>query len=393
MHKAVVSLALLQIPLCLAASIKNLVVFGDSYSDVGNSQRWSNGPLWSENVAAGWNASLFSFAYSGAVCDNNLYPEPVDTNEWIPSIKDQIEAYYNLQLNHDPEETAFAIWVGVNDIHRAYEQQQGTLLLPDFRSVADCIGQQLRSVRKVFNSNHLILFNVPPLEKMPYFADTDLGESRNRSAIELNKLLQKDVVNLNKHHHALELDMVDVHSLIRDITADPFLFDFSNADSAYFDREFTEEHIDEYVWWDRTHLTASAHRIIANSILMAGSFMPATSVSKDIVQKIETPDSLYRSQVYHVSPHAGVIERLVEELNQKPVVPPPQQALEDEDEPYTLTQAYGLLSIGALLCVAFVVWIKRQRNKTHGWNNYSAFGRSSNRGRFVPLHNSEMMEA
>lgn len=106
-------------------TIKNIVVFGDSYSDVGNNQRLSNGPFWSEHLAVGWNASLYSFAFSRAVCDNEMYPEQAVNETFIPSITDQVEMYYkqNLQLNMD--ETAIVFWVGVNDVYKIFEKDNG----------------------------------------------------------------------------------------------------------------------------------------------------------------------------------------------------------------------------------------------------------------------------
>jgi hypothetical protein len=83
--------------------------------DVGNSQRWSDGPLWSEYLAMGWNASLYSFAFSGSVCDNNMY-NTIAQEDRVPSLKDQLEAYYNLNLNLNSEETVYAFWFGVQDV-------------------------------------------------------------------------------------------------------------------------------------------------------------------------------------------------------------------------------------------------------------------------------------
>lgn len=83
--------------------------------DVGNSLRWSDGPLWSEYLAVGWNASLYSFAYSGSVCDNNMY-NTIAKEDRVPNLRDQLEAYYNLNLNLDPKETVYAFWFGVQDV-------------------------------------------------------------------------------------------------------------------------------------------------------------------------------------------------------------------------------------------------------------------------------------
>ncbi|CEG77446.1 hypothetical protein RMATCC62417_12196 [Rhizopus microsporus] len=101
--------------LVLASEVKNIVIFGDSNSDVGNGQRWSNGPLWNEYLASSWNATLYNFAYSGSVCDNNMYPK---TKQYIPSFKDQVEGYYKLELNLNSSETVYGVWFGLHDINK-----------------------------------------------------------------------------------------------------------------------------------------------------------------------------------------------------------------------------------------------------------------------------------
>lgn len=129
-------------------TIKNIVVFGDSYSDVGNHQRLTNGPVWSEHLAVGWNASLYSFAFSGAVCNNDMYPN--DSN-FIPSITDQVEMFYNQKnlRELDMEETAIIFWVGVNDVFKMFEKNGNdntAAMEQDYQRVVDCIGTNIVSV-------------------------------------------------------------------------------------------------------------------------------------------------------------------------------------------------------------------------------------------------------
>ncbi|KAI7852128.1 GDSL lipase/esterase [Circinella umbellata] len=233
----------------IASSVKNLVVFGDSYSDVGNLQRLSNGPFWSENLAVGWDASIYSFAYNGAVCDNDLFAS--DTSNAMPSIKDQIDMYYNEQLNLEPNETVYAFWVGLNDIDLAFKQENGTSLWGD---IVDCISTQMRNVRKVFGSNRYLVINIPPMEKMPYFN----GDEKRKEATEaLNERLSKSVTSLNKHYRALEMDLVDVHSMVNDLVENPSKFGFKDASHAYWDecQGQCTDGLDEYLWWDKVHLT------------------------------------------------------------------------------------------------------------------------------------------
>lgn len=119
MKKSILSALFISIA-SAAEVINNIVVFGDSYSDTGNKQRLTNGPLWSEDLAVGWNASLYSFAFSGAVCNNDMYPKQKEG--YIPSITDQVEMYYNQKLNLNTEETAIVFWVGLNDIYNIFEK-------------------------------------------------------------------------------------------------------------------------------------------------------------------------------------------------------------------------------------------------------------------------------
>lgn len=46
----------------------------------------------------------------------------------MPSIRDQMELYYRLDLSLDPEDTVFAIWTGVNDIQKTYQQAPGKVI-------------------------------------------------------------------------------------------------------------------------------------------------------------------------------------------------------------------------------------------------------------------------
>ncbi|RUS15128.1 hypothetical protein BC937DRAFT_92864 [Endogone sp. FLAS-F59071] len=102
-------LTLLPSPL-FALTVKSLVVLGDSYSDPGNSQRMTNGPLWAEDLAHAWGAQLYDFAFSGATC------QKWTNNYLLPSVKDQLAMYYKEKLELHPDETVYAIWIGINDI-------------------------------------------------------------------------------------------------------------------------------------------------------------------------------------------------------------------------------------------------------------------------------------
>lgn len=149
LKKIILILSILSITLAKEETINNIIVFGDSYSDVGNNQRLTNGPVWSEHLAVGWNASLYSFAFSGAVCNNDMYSnQKQQKEEFIPSITDQVEMFYNQKTLKDlnMEETAIIFWVGVNDVYKIFENNRNDNMggiEQGYQKVVECIGSNI----------------------------------------------------------------------------------------------------------------------------------------------------------------------------------------------------------------------------------------------------------
>lgn len=93
--------------------IKNLVTFGDSYTDVVSVG--DGGTAWPVYAAGYANVSLYPFAKSGATCSNNLTFRP------FPSVfESQLPTYFSeihndtIQLN--ASETIYTLWIGTNDV-------------------------------------------------------------------------------------------------------------------------------------------------------------------------------------------------------------------------------------------------------------------------------------
>lgn len=122
--------------------------------------------------------------------------------------------------------------------------------------VAACIGQQIRNIRRAFHGRKVMVFNVPPLQRMPFFAGSDETEKWQNAAETLNEMIRQDVTKLKEQYTDLKLDLVDVYGLLNDVAADPENFGFKDAETAYLDSPPRSSQADNYVWWDRTHLTS-----------------------------------------------------------------------------------------------------------------------------------------
>ncbi|EIN06961.1 SGNH hydrolase [Punctularia strigosozonata HHB-11173 SS5] len=93
-------------------NIRNIATFGDSYS--ATSPTATGGTAWPTYLAGYANLTLFSFAVSGAACDNNLTPKTT------PDLQSEINTYFDLTANGsttlDPSETLYTLWIGTNDV-------------------------------------------------------------------------------------------------------------------------------------------------------------------------------------------------------------------------------------------------------------------------------------
>lgn len=91
--------------------IKNLVTFGDSYTDVVSVG--DGGVAWPVYAAGYAHLDLFPFARSGATCSNNITFRP------FPSLfESQLPTYFSQKasLALRPQETIYTLWIGTNDV-------------------------------------------------------------------------------------------------------------------------------------------------------------------------------------------------------------------------------------------------------------------------------------
>ncbi|KAI9316706.1 hypothetical protein BX666DRAFT_1840484, partial [Dichotomocladium elegans] len=110
---------------------------------------------------------------------------------------------------------------------------------------------------------------------------------------------------------------VDINTMLTDIVSSPADFGFKDASNAYWDacQGQCEDDMNEYVWWDKVHLTGGVHRAIADSILLSGSMEPpVTLVPPEEVQfMVETQDQ-FQSPKYSPKENTGLIEKKVAEI-------------------------------------------------------------------------------
>ena len=219
-----------------------LVIFGDSLSDTGNlfaatggavpaapyvNGRFSNGPIWADDVAAGFAAAgLFakSFAFGSA--------DAVTNGDAIPDLAAQLglfdAAVPKALLGDKP---LAALWFGANDLFDALDAfdtiGHDGVVAAGVAAAAAVAGGIASLVSGGISD--VVVFNLPDLGAIPAYALFDparAGEATAGSAA-FNAALDGQIATLRAG--GANVTEVDIFSLFNDLLADPAKFGVVNA--------------------------------------------------------------------------------------------------------------------------------------------------------------------
>lgn len=96
--------------------IKNIVTFGDSYTDI--VLAGDDGAAWPIYVADYAHLTLFPEAHAGATCSNALTfrPFPPVTESQLPTFFEQLGNGSLKAVAEHQDETVYTLWIGTNDL-------------------------------------------------------------------------------------------------------------------------------------------------------------------------------------------------------------------------------------------------------------------------------------
>ncbi|KAH7061744.1 carbohydrate esterase family 16 protein [Auriculariales sp. MPI-PUGE-AT-0066] len=279
-------------------AFKNLVTFGDSYTDVASPG--DGGVAWPV-YAAGYNSmALYPFAQSGAVCSVNLTPRPFPsvTEQQVPAFLAQLD---NGTISINQHETIYTLWVGTNDVGKAALVSGNGMPGVSIVDTTTCAVNWVRTMYKAGARNFLFQ-NMIALEKTPMYSENAYytrywALERNATAwsvfiAELTKagnaisrlMLQDLATDLPGAH----VGLFDTHGLFTDIYSNPGTYlngtDPLNvtgavkscvyqvngtADTAQCTTVEVASARDSYLWYDELHPSEQADRVIAREIVAA----------------------------------------------------------------------------------------------------------------------------
>lgn len=293
-----------------AEPLNKIVVFGDSLSDNGNlyellqhivpesppyyEGRFTNGPVWVENLAAlykaeNYSVDLLDYAYGGAAAINH------NDNSVVLSLKYEIGLYLSVHEGKADENSLYVIWIGANNYinPEAFKGEPATYI--EKANLAIKLGVQ--TLIKA-GAKHIMLVNLPDLGISPMPDEieiiTEEGKAIPPSLIREklssycqghNRLLATTVEDLVKTNRQTQILLFDVYSEINKVVYESG--QFTNITQSCFathidkptnntslqiashlklSRAFKgngEDLCKGYMFFDAVHPTALAHYLVA----------------------------------------------------------------------------------------------------------------------------------
>ncbi|KAI0537905.1 carbohydrate esterase family 16 protein [Xylaria digitata] len=262
------------------AKVKNLILFGDSYTDEGrlyymigsggvspppgtviphSNVTAAGGYSWPYFASQKLGAATYNYAVGGAVCSNEIvlryldtgsikFPFPSVIDDEVPTFKADIEyasTHTNTTFFQDrtPENSVYSLWIGTNDLGTGgflSDQQMPGKTISDY---IDCVWSLFDEVYSS-GGRRFVLSTQAPLERSPLYASIEHGGSgdvsywTNKTAYNTTQYEEKirestTTVNtifdygapfqllVQKRWPGASFTILDAHQIILDIIAEP----------------------------------------------------------------------------------------------------------------------------------------------------------------------------
>ena len=246
------------------SQVHNLVVFGDSLSDNGNSfaavglpqppyynGRWTNGPDWVDY-----------FTKQTGLPPATAYLKNGGTNFAVggsisPLLSAQILVFLATVGGNADSANLYVIWIGSNDFSSGISPS----------ATVDSITAEI-AVLRAAGAEQFLLMNVPDISLTPQIIASGGAQvqAAKQFVTSVNTSLQTRIPLLALLLGA-QIDLIDVNPLLTELVDNPTAFGFKNSTGEAYNKStgVVAEHPNTYVFWDGFHPTTHVHRIAAKT--------------------------------------------------------------------------------------------------------------------------------
>ena len=263
-------------PPAFAQTFSKIIVFGDSLSDNGNASRFgvvapavfnngrfSNGPVWVEQLGFG---SIGGYGVVTGSADYAVAGTLTGQQATHPGLQTQITSY--LQGGGKfTSSTLTTVWAGVNDIIAGVNQAAGgpnpqTVVSQVATTAANNVGTVLDAIASSGGGTVLVL-NQPKLSLTPANGGATDGTLADLGTTTFNATLTEQIKAEKAAHPQTTFVSLDVASLYSAVVKNPAAFGFANATNDCYGAGSPCANPGDYFFGDGVHPTTAGHHLIA----------------------------------------------------------------------------------------------------------------------------------
>ncbi|MDA0647861.1 MAG: SGNH/GDSL hydrolase family protein [archaeon] len=271
--------------------ISNLLVFGDSLSDMGNAKaswlnvpdvppywqgRFSNGAVWVEYLSTAYSVNT-TIGASTQPGDNRAFGGAQTGQGYaylvLPNVGAQITEYLANVQSTIPANTVISLWAGGNDF--LYGSANANTIVANMES-------HIRALATA-GADEFIVPNLPPLETTPEVS----GKSQSQQTVIANEVqlyntkLANMLVNLSAEL-SITFHSIDAYSIFNSIVQNKQALGLTNVQDAACSGgasllplpicnagDTIAQNADEYLFFDKAHPTRVMHRFIGRYAIEA----------------------------------------------------------------------------------------------------------------------------
>ena len=256
------------------AAFTSIYSFGDSLSDTGNlfaltgglapgkdpyyfKGRFSNGPIWLDDLSAALGVPLIDYAVGGATTGTTNIGSTL-----LPGLQQEIAQFASTNTKADPN-ALYTVWAGANDyLFTALDPNNPT------QAPLNNIATAVKTLTNL-GAKNIMVVDLPDLGKLPIIPALPLGSSTYTAlTIGNNAGLLPAIYSLGVPSD-VKIIPLDVFGVANNILQNPSLYGLTNTTNSCLDKTTTPFTIcanpSEYFFWDEVHPTTNINTVIAQA--------------------------------------------------------------------------------------------------------------------------------
>lgn len=265
----------------------DVYIIGDSLSDTGNfyeltgfwppsppyAERFSNGPVWPEYLAADLAVDVDSMSYGGAFTgtyliggvplsnfNNVQYPQYFPAP--LPGVPEEIDGLLAANPEGLNPKALYVVWAGPNDMFLGMMQPEAmqSILTQAVANIAEAVCRLGTA-----GGRHFMVGNLPDLSLTPFVLGlgSDTQAQVSQAVAMFNAALEQALTGL-PNACAETINVFDSYQVVNDLVASPADYGLTNVTDSCLTETSVCTDPDTHLFWDTVHPTTKVHQIFAD---------------------------------------------------------------------------------------------------------------------------------